>query len=85
MEILQFLDINGQERYGNVIRLYYQEAVRCLIVFDVTRLQTLDYLKEWKKDVDSKVFTSENSPIPCLLLGTKIDLCQDSKCDKTEE
>jgi GTPase SAR1 family protein len=42
-------------------------------------------VSEWKKDIDTKVFTSEDKPIPCLLLGNKIDLCQDGKWAKTPE
>lgn len=82
---LQLWDIAGQERYGNMTRVYYQEAVAAFVVFDVTRLQSLDMVKEWKKDLDSKVFTSEEQPIPCLLLGNKIDLCNEGKWTKTPE
>jgi small GTP-binding protein len=82
---LQLWDIAGQERYGNMTHVYYQEAVGCLIVFDVTNLQSLDMVKKWKKDVDSKVFTSENQPIPCLLLGNKIDQCQDGKWARSKK
>jgi len=82
---LQLWDIAGQERYGNMTRVYYQEAVAAFVVFDVTRLQSLDMVKEWKRDIDSKVFTAEDKPIPCLLLGNKIDLCTDGKWSKTPE
>ena len=82
---LQLWDIAGQERYGNMTRVYYQEAVAAFVVFDVTRLQSLDMVKEWKKDIDEKVLTSLDKPIPCLLLGNKIDLCPDGKWAKTPE
>jgi small GTP-binding protein len=82
---LQLWDIAGQERYGNMTHVYYQEAVGAFVVFDVTRITSLDMVPEWKKDIDSKVFTSEEKPIPCLLLGNKIDLCQDGRWAKTEE
>jgi small GTP-binding protein len=82
---LQLWDIAGQERYGNMTRVYYQEAVAAFVVFDVTRITSLDVVPCWKKDLDEKVLTSEDKPIPCLLLGNKIDLCQDEKWAKTEE
>lgn len=82
---LQLWDIAGQERYGNMTHVYYQEAVAAFVVFDLTRVQSLDMVVEWKKDIDSKVFTSEDKPIPCLLLGNKIDLCEDGKWAKTKE
>lgn len=83
---LQLWDIAGQERCANMTHVYYQEAVGAFVVFDVQRPQTLDVATEfWKKDIDSKVFTSTDGPIPCLLLGNKIDLCRDGKWAKTAE
>ncbi|EAY23228.1 Ras family protein [Trichomonas vaginalis G3] len=82
---LQLWDIAGQERFGSMTHVYYQEAVGALLVFDVMRHQTLELAIQWKKDIDSKVFTSQDKPIPCLLLGNKIDLAEDGKWGKTEE
>lgn len=83
--MLQLWDIAGQERFGTMTHVYYQEAVGSLLVFDITKKQTLEYAKEWKKDIDAKVFTSEDKPIPCLLLGNKIDLCEDGKWEMSAE
>ena len=82
---LQLWDIAGQERFGSMTHVYYQEAVGSLLVFDIMRKQTLEFAKEWKKDIDSKVFTSEDKPIPCLLIGNKIDLAEDGKWDMSAE
>ncbi|KAH0789856.1 Ras family protein [Histomonas meleagridis] len=82
---IQLWDIAGQERYGNMTHVYYQEAFAAFVVFDVTRLPTLEAVTEWKKDIDSKVFTSEGKPIPCMLLGNKIDMCKDGKWVKSQE
>ena len=80
---LQLWDIAGQERYGNMTHVYYQEAVAAFVVFDVTRLQTYAAVSEWKADIDSKVFTANNEHIPCILIGNKIDLCPNG-WDKTD-
>lgn len=45
----------GQERYGNMTRVYYREAVGALVVFDMTRLSTFQAILKWKGDLDSKV------------------------------
>jgi Ras-related protein Rab-32 len=65
--------ITGQERFGNMTRVYYKEAVGAFIVFDVTRSATLDAVIKWKQDLDSKVELSDGSSIPCVLLANKCD------------
>ncbi|XP_064215429.1 ras-related protein Rab-32 isoform X1 [Tribolium castaneum] len=70
---LQLWDIAGQERYGNMTRVYYKEAVGAFIVFDVTRTNTFESVAKWKSDLDSKVQLSDGSPIPCVLLANKCD------------
>ncbi|KAH0793233.1 Ras family protein [Histomonas meleagridis] len=82
---IQLWDIAGQERYGNMTHVYYQEACAAFVVFDVTRMPTFDMVDDWKKDIDSKVFTSEGKPIPCMLLGNKIDLCTGGNWTKSQE
>ncbi|XP_031336055.1 ras-related protein Rab-32 isoform X1 [Photinus pyralis] len=70
---LQLWDIAGQERYGNMTRVYYKEAVGAFIVFDVTRVNTFESVSNWKADLDSKVQLPDGSPIPCVLLANKCD------------
>jgi len=70
---LQLWDIAGQERFGNMTRVYYKEAVGAFIVFDVTRATTFEAVQKWKNDLDSKVQLSDGSPVPCVLLGNKCD------------
>jgi small GTP-binding protein len=72
---LQLWDIAGQERFRNLTRVYYKEAVGAFVVFDLSQAITLDLVVDWKKDIDSKVFTADLKPIPCLLIGNKMDLC----------
>lgn len=64
----------GQERFGNMTRVYYKEAVGAFIVFDVTRSATFDAVIKWKQDLDSKVQLPNGSPIPCILIANKVDL-----------
>lgn len=74
---LQLWDIAGQERFGNMTRVYYKEAAGAFIVFDVTRNATFDAVIKWKQDLDSKVQLPDGSPIPCILLA--------NKCDQTKQ
>jgi small GTP-binding protein len=41
-------DIAGQERFGNMTRVYYKEAVGAFVVFDVTRVGTFEAVAKWK-------------------------------------
>jgi len=45
----------GQERFGNMTRVYYREAVGAFVVFDVTRASTFEAVSKWKHDLDTKV------------------------------
>lgn len=62
----------GQERFGNMTRVYYKEAVGAFIVFDVTRSATFDAVIKWKLDLDSKVQLPNGSSIPCILIANKV-------------
>eukprot|EP01062_Namystynia_karyoxenos_P082925 TRINITY_DN9432_c0_g1_i1.p1 TRINITY_DN9432_c0_g1~~TRINITY_DN9432_c0_g1_i1.p1 ORF type:complete len:244 (+),score=102.23 TRINITY_DN9432_c0_g1_i1:88-732(+) len=71
---LQIWDIAGQERYGQMTRVYYQAAVGALVVFDITKPDSFDAVQKWKQDIDNKVFLQDGRPIPCVLLANKCDL-----------
>ncbi|KAG7495467.1 ras-related protein Rab-38-like [Solea senegalensis] len=79
---LQLWDIAGQERYGNMTRVYYREAVGALVVFDMTRLSTFQAVLKWKGDLDSKVAQSNGKPVPAVLLANKCDQRPNGLCPK---
>uniref|UniRef100_UPI00398EA36E ras-related protein Rab-32a n=1 Tax=Pristiophorus japonicus TaxID=55135 RepID=UPI00398EA36E len=70
---LQLWDIAGQERFGNMTRVYYKEAVGAFVVFDISRRSTFDAVLKWKSDLDSKVKLPDGKPIPAVLLANKCD------------
>ena len=67
-----FVQSVGQERFGSMTRVYYKEAAGAFVVFDVTRSSTYEAVKIWKKDLDSKCFMADGSPVPAVLLGNKV-------------
>eukprot|EP01080_Neovahlkampfia_damariscottae_P000357 gene357-6771_t len=72
---LHLWDIAGQERFGNMTRVYYKQAVAAIVVFDITDAESFEGVKMWKKDIDSKVFLPDDqTPIPTLLIANKYDL-----------
>ncbi|XP_077341147.1 ras-related protein Rab-38 [Lithobates pipiens] len=74
---LQLWDIAGQERFGNMTRVYYREAVGAFIVFDVTRPATFEAVTKWKEDLDSKLTLSNGVPVSTVLLANKCDQGKD--------
>jgi Ras-related protein Rab-32 len=79
---LQLWDIAGQERFGNMTRVYYKQAVGAIIVYDVTQGNTFEDVKTWKSDIDAKVLLPDDTPIPVLLLGNKCDLMEKFKSEE---
>lgn len=67
---VQLWDIAGQERFGNMTRVYYRESHAVIIVFDLTKTKSFEAIRKWKDDVNSKL----DPKLPCLLLGNKSDL-----------
>uniref|UniRef100_A0A7S3GMR1 Ras-related protein Rab n=1 Tax=Palpitomonas bilix TaxID=652834 RepID=A0A7S3GMR1_9EUKA len=85
---LQLWDIAGQERFGNMTRVYYKEAVGAFVVFDVTRPSTFDAVAKWKADIDKKVFLpvgDGTTKIPVVLLANKSDLQRDASLKTNDE
>lgn len=76
LQLLFFLPtfmITGQERFGNMTRVYYREAMGAFIVFDVTRPATFEAVTKWKEDLDSKLVLPNGKPVPTVLLANKCD------------
>jgi len=72
---LQLWDIAGQERYRNLTRVYYQDAVGAFVVFDLTRRGTFENTEKWKLEIDDKVkLAHDSAAIPMVLLANKCDL-----------
>jgi len=76
---LQLWDIAGQERFGSMTRVYYRDAAAAFVVFDLTRVATLEAAVKWKRDLDEKVSTVDGTPVPAILLGNKCDLPREAE------
>lgn len=67
----------GQERFGNMTRVYYREAMGAFIVFDVTRPSTFEAVTKWKEDLDAKLSLSNGKHVAAVLLANKCDQGRD--------
>jgi len=72
-------DLAGQSQFKRVRSSYLANAEAGILVFDVTRKETYDNIKNWHEEI---LNSAKN--INLLLVGNKIDLT-DSKAVSTEE
>jgi len=73
---LQLWDIAGQDRFAELTRAYFRNAIGAVVVCDVTRPLTTDSVKAWKKVLDEKVFLPNGKNVPVVLIANKTDLLQ---------
>ena len=66
---LQLWDFGGQDRFKFLLDSYIIGTKGALLMFDLTRIATLDPVKEW---VDT--LRKNNPELPILLIGTKKDM-----------
>ncbi|MHA1213786.1 MAG: Rab family GTPase [Candidatus Hodarchaeales archaeon] len=64
-------DVAGQKRFQTLRDMFFRKAHGALLVFDLTRPETLDELYEWKEQIDEKLGKDR---IPIVLIGNKSDL-----------
>ena len=66
---LQIWDTAGQESFKSMIRVFYKGAQFALLVFDLTREDTLSKAADWLKEIRENA----DPGIPILLIGTHSD------------
>lgn len=74
---LQLWDLAGQERYGNMTRVYYKEADAVVFVCDICRPTSVEGLDKWFSDIENKVSLPNGEPLPMVLIANKGDLLHD--------
>lgn len=67
---LQFWDTAGQEQYASLASMYYRNANIAMLVFDLTRRDTLEALGQWAAEVKERAPAN----VALLLIGNKCDL-----------
>ena len=77
---LLLMDTAGQEIFGKIRPTYYEGALGCLIVYDITRRGTFEELDRWIKEFRS--VTGDKTSI--IIIGNKIDLENQREIDKEE-
>lgn len=71
---LQIWDTAGQERYQSLGSTFYRNTHCCVLVYDVTNLQSFKKLQSWKDSFLHQVQPEYPETFPFLILGNKCDL-----------
>lgn len=66
---LQIWDFGGQDRFRYMLPNYVVGAKAALLLFDLTRIMTLDNLEEWVG-----ILRAQDPYLPIIFVGTKNDL-----------
>lgn len=66
----QIWDTAGQERYRAITSAYYRGAVGALLVYDIAKHVTFEYVERWLKELREHA----DSHIVIMLVGNKCDL-----------
>ncbi|KIJ59693.1 hypothetical protein HYDPIDRAFT_32915 [Hydnomerulius pinastri MD-312] len=71
---LQCWDTAGTESFRSITRSYYRGAAGCLLVYDVTSRASFTNARSWLADVREHA----DPHLTCILVGNKVDLCDES-------
>ena len=69
---LQLWDFGGQDRFRFMLPSYTLGAKGAILLYDTTRMSTLDSLEEWVN-----ICRTQDKNLPILFCGTKIDLVEE--------
>ncbi|MEX2716842.1 MAG: Rab family GTPase [Candidatus Sigynarchaeum springense] len=64
-------DVAGQAKFTKMRKHFYSGASGVILVFDLTKKESLASIKDWHEDVKKSL---EGAPFNCVLLGNKNDL-----------
>jgi small GTP-binding protein len=67
----QIWDLAGQPRFKSVRPVYYRGCVGIILIYDITRLETLQNAKNW---VEEAYKHTGWGPVPVVLVANKEDL-----------
>jgi small GTP-binding protein len=68
---VQIWDTAGQERYRSIAANYYRGAQGVLIMYDITRMESMDHVRDWMSSLKQHV-----TDCAIVMLGNKDDLAE---------
>jgi Ras-related protein Rab-1A len=74
-------DVAGQAKFTKMRKHFYSGANGIILVFDLTKKESLPSIKDWHDDVKKSL---EGVPLNCVLLGNKNDLVEQRAISELE-
>lgn len=71
---LEIWDTAGQERYRSLAPMYFRNTDIALVVFDVTKPESLQKAQSWIEELNSYFEQDRRDDVSIKLIGNKIDL-----------
>ncbi|KAL3316848.1 Ras- protein Rab-39B [Cichlidogyrus casuarinus] len=78
---LQLWDTAGQEKFRSISRNYYRNVVGALILFDITKRETFEHVRDWYTEALSSIRV-DNPTI--IIVGNKCDMIGERAVVNTE-
>ena len=75
----EILDTGGSEKYNSLNRIYYKRADCCVLVYDITDLDSFEECQNYYKN---EIKNNCKNDIKVILVGNKKDLEKDRKISK---
>ena len=75
------MDTAGQEKFSSINDTYYKIAECCLLVYDITKKDSFDKIRE---DYIPKIKEKSYKDIKIILLGNKADLKEEREVEDKE-
>ena len=76
--MINLTDTAGQERYKSITKSYYKGSNAVILLYDITDRKSFDHIEDWINSIKNSVDNYEESKYIVFLLGTKLDLINNS-------
>jgi len=70
---VQLWDIGAQQFFKRFRQIYYKGAEAAFIVFDLTKRDSFEKIKDWYEEINQLI---DEKNIPIIIVGNKVDLSQ---------
>ena len=74
---IQLWDIGGQDKTPSMAKIFTRDSHGCIVVCDITKKDTFEETKKWKKIVNDESAFIDGEKLPFILIQNKIDLIKE--------